>query len=80
MWAKPCLLRSGTMIVKAACVEINVIMIVCSGLSHMKKVTQCKRMDCHGVCRLHWSRPGEAFACWMKTTTRIRQCLLTCQK
>ena len=75
----PTTLSHPIVMVKAEYGEINVCMIMWLGLSHMKKVTQCKRMDCHGMCRLYWWRPGEAFACWMKTRTRIRQCLLICQ-
>ena len=56
---------------KAEYSEINVCMITWLGLSHMKKVPQYKRTDCHGVCRVYCSHPGEAFACWMETRTRI---------
>ena len=38
--------------------EINVCMKTWLGLSHMKKVTECKRLDCYGVCRLYWSGLG----------------------
>ena len=37
---KLCLLRSGIVMVKAEYSERNVSVIMCSGLNHMKKVTQ----------------------------------------
>ena len=67
----PTILPYPTVMEKAEYSEINVCMITWLGLSHVKKVTECKRMDCHGVCRLYGSCPEEAFACWMKTRTRI---------
>ena len=66
--------------VKAEYGKLNVCKITWLGLSPIKKVTQCNRLDCHGVCRLYCSLPEEAFACWMKTRSRIRQCLLISQK
>ena len=72
----PTTLLHPIVMVKAEYGKINVCMIMWLGLTHMRKVPQCRRMDCHGMWRLYWSHPGEGFACWKKSRTRIRQCLL----
>ena len=57
--------------VKADYGEINVCMITWLGLSHMKKVTECKSLVCMACAGFIGQVWGEASACWMKTRTRI---------